>query len=66
MGRIHPQCADSDSSDNSVVADVFFGRQPDEEDDEEEEDDDDGKEEDDDDNKDEGYLESACLYLLSG
>jgi hypothetical protein len=57
MSRIHPECADSESSDESVVADVLFRQEPDEEDDEEEEDegDGDGNEEEDDD--DDGYSE---------
>jgi hypothetical protein len=69
MSRIHPECPDSDPSDRSVAADVLLRQQPDEEEDEEEDEGDgkeDGKEEDDNDDKDEGYSESACLYLFSG
>ena len=70
MRRIHPECLDSAPSDRPLTADVLLRQEPDEEDDEEEEeeeedDGDDGKEDDDDD-KDEGYSESACLYLFSG
>ena len=63
MGRIHPECPDSDPSDRSVAADVFLRQQPDEEEDDEE-DEGDGKEDDDDDDKDDGYSESSCPYLF--
>ena len=52
MSRIHSACPDSDPSDRSVDADVFFREEPDEEEDEEDEQSED-KEEDDD----EGYSE---------
>jgi hypothetical protein len=55
MGRIHPECPDSDPSDRSVTADVLLRQGPGEED--EEEDEGDGKEDDDDDDKDDGYSE---------
>jgi len=56
MGRIHPECPDSEPSDRSVLADVFLQQEPAEE--EDEEDDGDGKEDDDDDDKDDdGYSE---------
>ena len=48
MGRIHPECPDSDPSDRSVAADVLFRQEPDEE---EEEDEGDGKDDDDDDDE---------------
>ena len=54
MGRIHPQCPDSDPSDRSVAADALLRQEPDEEEDEDEGD---GKEEDDDDEEDDGYSE---------
>jgi hypothetical protein len=77
MNRIHPECSDSDLFDRSLGAEALLRQEPDNEGDEEEdegdrkeddEDDhtDDGKKEDDDDDKDEGYSESACLYLFSG
>jgi len=43
MGRIHPECPDSDPSGRSVTADILLRQGPDEED--EEEDEGDGKEE---------------------
>jgi hypothetical protein len=56
MGRIHPECPDSDPSDRSVAADVVLRQEPDEED--EEEDEGDRKEDnDDDDNDDDSYSE---------
>jgi hypothetical protein len=57
MSRIHPECPDSDHSDQSLVPDLFLRQTPDEEDDEED-DEGDGKENDDDDDKDDdGYSE---------
>ena len=56
---MHPECPDSDPSDQSVVADVLLRQEPAEEEDEEE-DEGDGKEDDDDDDdrdKDDGYSE---------
>ena len=50
---MHPQCPDSDPSDQSVVADVLLREEPAEE---ENEDEGDGKEDDDRD-KDDGYSE---------
>jgi hypothetical protein len=61
MGRIHPECPDSDPSDRSVTADVLLRQGPGEEDEEEEEEEEeeegDGKEDDDDDDNDDGYSE---------
>jgi hypothetical protein len=60
MGRIHPECLDSDPSDRSVAADVLLRQEPDEEEEEEDEEEDegDGKEDDDDDDDgDDGYSE---------
>ena len=57
MGRIHPECPDSDPSDRSVTADVLLRQGPGEEDEDEEEDEGDGKEDDNDDDKDDGYSE---------
>lgn len=56
MGRIHPECPDSDHPDRSVAADVLLRQEPDEE---EEEDEGEGKEkeDDDDDETDDGYSE---------
>jgi len=57
MSRIHPECADSESLDRSVTADVHLRQEPNEEEDEEE-DENDGKEDDDDgDETDDGYSE---------
>ena len=56
MGRIHPECLDSDPSDRSVAVDVLLRQEPDEEEDEEE-DEGDGKQDDDDDDTDDGYSE---------
>jgi len=45
MGRIHPECTDSDAYDRSVAADVLLRQEPDDEGEEdggEEDDDDDG------------------------
>ena len=59
MGRIHPECLDSDPSDRSVAVDVLLRQEPDEDEDEDEgEDEGDGKEGgDDDDPADDGYSE---------
>jgi hypothetical protein len=60
MSRIHPDCPDSDASNQWLAADLLFRKDPDEEEDEEEEDDDDDGEEDEDDDDedtDEGYSE---------
>jgi hypothetical protein len=58
MGRIQPECPDSDESDGLVAADVLLCQEPYEEEDEEEEEDDRQKEdEDDDDEEDDGYSE---------
>jgi hypothetical protein len=63
MGRIHPECPDSDSSDRSA-ADVLLRQEPDEEEDGEE-DEGEGKEDDDDEDKDDdGYSERACPYSV--
>ena len=57
MGRIHPECPDSDLSDRSVLADLVLRQEPDDEEDEEE-DEGGGKEDDGDDDEDEdGYSE---------
>ncbi len=56
MSKIHPDCPDLDTFDQSVVADVFLRHEPDEEEDEEE-DEGDSKEDDDDDQDDNGYSE---------
>jgi len=48
MGRIHPECLDSDPSDRSVAVDVLLRQEPDEEEEDEEEDEGDGKEDDED------------------
>jgi len=56
MGRIHPDCPDSDPSDRSVAADALLRQEPDEEEDEEE-DEGDGKDDDEDDDRDDGYSE---------
>jgi len=53
MSRIHPECPDSASSDNSVAADVLVREEPDEEDDE----DDEGDDKEDDEDDDDGYSE---------
>jgi hypothetical protein len=59
MGRIHPECLDSDPSEWSVTANVRVREEPDEEEDEEE---DDGKtDDDDDDENDDGH---RVLQLL--
>ncbi len=67
MGRIHPECLDSDPSDRSVAVDVLLRQEPDEEEDEEEEEDEgDGKQDDDDeDGNDDGYSERACPIFIS-
>jgi len=54
VGRIHPECSESDPSDRSVAADFLLRQEPDEEEEEEE---DDGKDDDDDDKDDDGYSE---------
>jgi hypothetical protein len=57
MSRIHPECPDSDPSDQSVAADVFLRQEPEEEEDQEE-DEGDGNEDDDENDEDEdGYSE---------
>jgi hypothetical protein len=56
MSRIHPECPDSDPSDQSVAADILLRQKPDEEEDEEEDEGDD-KEDNDDDEDDDGYSE---------
>ncbi len=55
MGRIYPECPDSDPSDLSVLADVLLRQEPEEEEDEEEEKD--GEEKEDEEEDDEGYSE---------
>jgi hypothetical protein len=55
MGRIHPECPDSDSSDHSAPSDILLREEPDEEDDEEQ--DEGNGEEDDDDIAADGYSE---------
>ncbi len=57
MSRIHPECPDSDPSDQSVAADVLL-RQESEEEEDQEEDEGDGNEDDDENDEDEdGYSE---------
>jgi hypothetical protein len=57
MSRIHPECPDSDPSDQSVAADVLLRQEPEEEEDQEE-DEGDGNEDDDENDEDEdGYSE---------
>jgi hypothetical protein len=57
MSRIHPECPDSDPSDQSVAADVVLRQEPEEEEDQEE-DEGDGNEDDDENDEDEdGYSE---------
>jgi hypothetical protein len=63
MSRIHPECPDSDPSDQSIAADLLLRQVPDEEEDEEEdkgdgkEDEEDDDEHDDDDDNGDGYSE---------
>jgi hypothetical protein len=57
MSRMHPECPDSDPSDQSVAADVLRRKEPAEEEDEEEDEGDGKEDEDDDDDKDDGYSE---------
>jgi hypothetical protein len=60
MGRIHPECPDSDPSDRSIAADALPRQEPDEEEDEEEDEGDakeDDDDDDDDDKDDDGYSE---------
>jgi hypothetical protein len=54
MSRIHPECADSESPNRSVHAEVLLRQEPDEEDDDEEGD---NKEDEDDGDEDDGYSE---------
>ena len=54
---MHPECPDSDPSDQSVAADVLLRKEPAEEEDEEEDEGDGKEDEDDDDDKDDGYSE---------
>ena len=55
MGRIHPECPDSDPPERSVTANVRVREEPDEEEDEEEEEDDGKTDDDDDDENDDGH-----------
>ena len=63
MGRIHPECLDSDPSDRSVAVDVLLRQEPDEEEDEEEDEGDGKQDDDDEDGNDDGYSERACPIL---
>jgi hypothetical protein len=62
MGRIQPECADSDPSGRSAAADILLRQEPDEEEDEEEDEGDSKEDDDDNDKDDEGYSEQGCVH----
>jgi hypothetical protein len=57
MSKIYPECADSGSSDRSLLANLILRQEPDEEEDEEEDDEGNSKKDENGEREDDGYSE---------